>query len=374
MPDPLPATEHHPHARAVLTAALPPSGNASHAYLFHGPAGAGKRDTARAFAAALLSDGAPDPVGAARRVVEGVHPDLTWVTPSGAAEMLVGDIDEPVVAAAARTPFEARRRVFVIERAETMNDQAANRMLKTLEEPPPFAHLILLTAHPGNVLPTIASRCQPVRFEAPTTAQLAERLGRHGVPPDAADACARLSLGDGEKALALALGDGPALRAAAEAYARAAIAGEVVSRPWGALVERAAAAGEAAQAEVEARLAEDLDYLPSKEHGRAKREAGEVAKRAARRARTAALDHALQLAGLWLRDVTCVVDGAEDLVHHSDRVSVLREDASSFTSPHGLRAAVSLVDDTRFALAEVHATEELAVEALAYRIEGAVRG
>ena len=66
-----------------------------------------------------------------------MHPDLTWVAPSGAAEMLVADIEEPVVAAATRTPFEARRRVFVIERAETMNDQAANRMLKTLEEPPP---------------------------------------------------------------------------------------------------------------------------------------------------------------------------------------------------------------------------------------------
>ena len=96
-----------------------------------------------------------------------MHPDLTWVAPSGAAEMLVGDIDEPVVAAATRTPFEARRRVFVIERADTMNDQAANRMLKTLEEPPPFAHLVLLTDRPGDVLPTIASRCQHVRFDAP---------------------------------------------------------------------------------------------------------------------------------------------------------------------------------------------------------------
>jgi DNA polymerase III subunit delta' len=118
----LPGTERHPHARAVLTPALPPDGRPSHAYLFHGPAGSGKATVARAFAAALLSDGAPDPDSARARVEHGVHPDLTWVTPSGATEMLVSDIDEPVVAAAARTPFEARRRVFVIERAETMND------------------------------------------------------------------------------------------------------------------------------------------------------------------------------------------------------------------------------------------------------------
>ena len=59
------------------------------------------------------------------------HPDLTWVRASGAAEMLVGDIDEPVVAAASMTPFESARRVFVIEGAERMNDQAADRLLKT---------------------------------------------------------------------------------------------------------------------------------------------------------------------------------------------------------------------------------------------------
>ena len=85
-------------------------------------------------------------------MARGSHPDLTWVTPSGAAEMLVADVAEPVVAAAARTPFESARRVFVIEEAHTLNDQAANRMLKTLEEPPDFVHLLLLTDRPHEVL------------------------------------------------------------------------------------------------------------------------------------------------------------------------------------------------------------------------------
>src|SRR3954452_11904235 len=117
----LDVVDRHPHARAVLAAAIPPEGHPSHAYLFHGPAGAGKREAARAFAAELLADGAADPTNARRRVLDGVHPDLTWVRPSGAAEMLVADIDEPVVAAVTHTPFEARRRVFVIERADTLN-------------------------------------------------------------------------------------------------------------------------------------------------------------------------------------------------------------------------------------------------------------
>ena len=73
----------------------------------------------------------------------GSHPDLTWVKPTGAHVMRTDDVAEPVIAAAARTPFEARRRVFVLERVDTMNDEVANRLLKTLEEPASYVHLIL---------------------------------------------------------------------------------------------------------------------------------------------------------------------------------------------------------------------------------------
>jgi DNA polymerase-3 subunit delta' len=362
----LAGTERHPHARAVLGAGLPPKGTPSHAYLFHGPAGAGKAAVARAFAAELLADGAPDPDGARTRVEHGVHPDLTWVTPSGAAEMLVSDVDEPVVAAAARTPFEARRRVFVIERAETMNDQAANRMLKTLEEPAAFAHLLLLTSRPGDLLPTIASRCQHVRFDAPSPEELAQRLERQGVPPETARACARLALGDGERALRLALGDGPALRAGAEALARGALHDELADAPWRAILEQAKRAGDAAQQEVEQRVAAELEYLPVKERKRAEREGGEAAKRAWRRARLQALDEGLSLTGLWLRDVSCVAGGAPELAHASDRLETLRGDAEGRSGAR-LRAGVEIVDEARFAIS-LYVSEELALEALAYRL------
>ena len=169
----------------------------------------GERSAARAFAGELLARGAKDPQNVKTRVDHGAHPDLTWVAPSGAHEMLRRDVDEAVVAAAAHTPFEASYRIFVLERADTLIEQAANALLKTLEEPPSYVVLLLLTDKPSQVLPTIASRCQPVRFDAPSTDQLAQRLQSHGVPPETADAAARLSLGDGEKALALALGDGP---------------------------------------------------------------------------------------------------------------------------------------------------------------------
>src|ERR1700756_5463463 len=99
--------ERHPHARAVLEPALGAGAQASHAYLFYGPGGAGKRGAARAMAAEVVSEGSPDPEGARARVFSGAHPALTWVAPSGAHEILVSDIDGPVVSAASKTPFEA---------------------------------------------------------------------------------------------------------------------------------------------------------------------------------------------------------------------------------------------------------------------------
>jgi DNA polymerase-3 subunit delta' len=356
--------DQHPHAAAVLGAALADGGRPAHAYLLHGPAGTGKRRAARDFAAALLARGADDPDGARVRVEHGAHPDLSWVAPSGAHEMLRRDVGEAVVSAAARTPFEAGHRVFVLERADTMNDEAANALLKTLEEPPPYVVLMLLTDRPGQVLPTISSRCQPVRFDPIGPAKLAERLQENGVEPEAAQACARLSLGDGERALALALGDGPKLREQAEAFAR----GPASEHAWKPLLEQARRLGAAAREQVAAALADELSYLPKKEHKRRENEFGERARRAERRAATEALDHALQLVGLWYRDLACVAAGAPELVHHCDRLQQLQQDAAS-ADPARLRDVVELVDDTRARLA-LNVSEELALEALAYRLDG----
>src|SRR4051812_3893436 len=361
---PVSILEAHPHAAAVLGAAL--RDRPSHAYLFHGPAGSGKREAAREFAAELLARDAPDPGNAKARALAGVHPDLTWIAPSGAHIMLRGDVDQSVVAGAGDKPFEAGYRVFVLERVDTMDDPAANTLLKTLEEPPPYVVLILLTDRPTQVLPTITSRCQGVRFDAPAPARLAERVESRGVAPAAARACARLSLGDGERALALALRDGPALRARAEAFARAAPRGEIGRvRPWTEVLGAARAVGAAAEAELEAALAAELEYLPKKEHRRKRTEFTERARRAARRAETGALDHALQLVGLWYRDLACIAAGAEELVLATDRLEELRADPRD---AHALYAAVELVEDTRARL-PFNVSYDLALQALAYRLE-----
>jgi DNA polymerase-3 subunit delta' len=361
----LPGIDAHPHARAVLAPALAPGGAPSHAYLFHGPPGTGKRTIARAFAAALLADESHDAQSVQERIARDSHPDLTWVRPSGAAEMLVSDIEEPVVAAATRTPFESARRVFVIEGVETMNDQAANRMLKTLEEPAEFVHLLLLTDRREDVLATIASRCQPVRFDPLPPQRIAQ--GIEGVDADVATACARLSLGDARLAERLASGPGAALRASAEGFACAVLAGRSGERPWTAMLEAAKAAGAQAAEAAEERLSDELELLPKKERKKFEREAGEARRRGERRSRTQALDLTLRLAELWLRDVLCVCEDAADLVYAVDRLAELQADADGRASG-ALREAIELVQDTRLRM-QVNVSEELALEALAYRLE-----
>ena len=262
----LPGTEDHPHARMVLGAALGPDASPSHAYLFHGPPGTGKRTAARALAAELLAEGEADPDAARARVRAGTHPDLTWVRPTGAHEMRVSDVDEAVVAAAFRTPFESSRRVFVLEGADTMSDTVANRMLKTLEEPPAYVHLILLTDALGQVLETVVSRCQLVRFDPLPAERIAAILSEEGVEPARAGACGRLALGNLTRARFLASDEGEALRDDVERMVRDALAGEGrdvgAGEPWAPLHERAEAAGRDAAAEVAERARVRLEDEP----------------------------------------------------------------------------------------------------------------
>jgi DNA polymerase-3 subunit delta' len=366
----LSALERHPRARAVLSPALAPGGRPSHAYLFHGPGGAGKRSVARAIAAELLAEGAPNPESARARVASGSHPDLTWVSPSGAHEILVSDIDAPVISAASKTPFEASRRVFVIECVDELGDEAANRMLKTLEEPPSFVHLILLTDRLVEVLPTIRSRCQLVRFDSPSAAEIAARLRDEGVDDSVADACALLSLGDAGRARELASDEGAAIRAGAERIARAVLAGEAGgSQPWTELLGSVRARGEVIKSELEVRAAAEVELYPRKERKRIETEWSDRAKRARRRTETAALDLGLSLVSLWFADLICLGLGAPELVRHSDRLAELEADAGR--DPQRLRRAVELVEDTRQRF-QLNVSEDLACEALCYRLEHAV--
>jgi DNA polymerase III subunit delta' len=365
----LAGTEDHPQARIVLSSAL--ASGPSHAYLFHGPAGTGKRTVARAFAAELLAEGEDDPDDVRLRVEHGTHPDLTWVRPSGAHQMRVEDVNEPVIAAATRTPFEASRRVFVLERVDTLNDQAANRMLKTLEEPPAFVHLILLTDALGRVMETVVSRCQLVRFEPLPAARIAAALEAEGVPAERARACARLALGNAARARYLASAAGEELRGDVEHLVASALAGGRGEEPWRPLLERAERHRLDAEDAAAADRAERLELEPKGRERRAiERELEEAAKRDGRRARTEVLDLALSLTGLAFRDLVCLAEDASEAVLAGDHSDALAEQARG-RDPRRLREAAERCEDVRQAL-ELNVMEDLALAALGFRLTALV--
>jgi DNA polymerase-3 subunit delta' len=354
----------------VLGAALA-SGAPSHAYLFHGPPGTGKRTAARALAAELLAEGEPDPDAARARVHAGTHPDLTWVRPTGAHVMRVSDVDEPVVAAATRTPFEATKRVFVLERADTMNDEVANRLLKTLEEPPAFVHLLLLTDALGQVIETVVSRCQLVRFDPLPGERIATILEREGVDAARARACGRLALGNLTRARFLASDEGQALREDVERLVRDALAGETrdprAGEPWAPLLERAESRRAEAESDVARAAKERLELEPKgRDRSAIEREFDEAAKRDGRRARTEVLDLGLELAALTFRDLLCLAEGADTAVLTTDRAPDLAG-AARGRDARRLRHALERCEDARMSL-ELNVTEELALSALTLRL------
>jgi DNA polymerase-3 subunit delta' len=372
------STEHQPRARVALTAAL--ASEPSHAYLFRGPRGAGKSLVARAFAAEILAAGAADPDDARRRALldPSPHPDLVWLRPRGAQHM-VEEVREKVIRAASYRPFEAEKRVFVIEAAEQMRDESQNALLKTLEEPPAYVHLILLTAEPAILLETIASRCQPIDFAPLPPEAIEAELGSEA-SPDERSAAARLSAGDLARARYLLSDSGRALRATAlelgravgvdspdtqrvSASAEAMPAAPTASgSPWTQLLKAAEAEGEEIEVAVRKTLEEETEVGIK----RSAKDIADEAKRAGRRRRTEMLDLALELNATWFRDLAATAAGATGVVFNRDRLADLQSRAATL-DPSRPRRAAELVQDTRRRL-DLNVSEELALEALAFRL------
>ena len=140
-----------------------------HAYLFSGPTGAPLTDTALALAAALNCQTA---IGQAcghcdscSKIMSGIHPDVVTLIREGAAQIIpIESVRTQVIGRIGLPPHEAETRVFIVEEATALAPPAANSLLKTLEEPPARTVFVMCTTAPEQLLPTIRSRCQRLRF------------------------------------------------------------------------------------------------------------------------------------------------------------------------------------------------------------------
>ncbi|HSK82366.1 MAG TPA: hypothetical protein VK902_03030 [Rubrobacter sp.] len=282
------------------------TGEVSQAYLFHGPPGVGKRMVALRFGAALVAGGDE---AVEERALRGLHPDLTEIVPQGAFTT-IGQVREIVRLAASR-PFEGARRAFIL-RADTLNVQAANALLKTLEEPEGETVFVLLATSREGVLPTILSRAQILRFNPVPTNVVVGFLQERG----AAEPGLAAQLGRGSVGLSLRYAEDPEFAKLREAVF---VAGFALSEDFEGrheavrkIVGRAEAVGEAREREFIAEV-EEPD-----------RRAKEGAKRAGRAARDGAVREALELLALLYRDAAVTEADAEGLVANTDRVVEIR--------------------------------------------------
>jgi len=185
-----------------------------HAYLFSGYDGVGKKFTALTLAKALNCKKLPDdadnklPVDACDRCVschkidEGNHPDVRVIEPDG--QFIKIDQIRTLQRDVGYKPYEGRRKVYILDHAEALRPEAANALLKTLEEPSAEAMLVLVTSNVYALLPTVISRCQLVRFVSVGVQPLAELLAqKHGMPPEQARLIASLSGGCVGRAFAM---------------------------------------------------------------------------------------------------------------------------------------------------------------------------
>jgi DNA polymerase-3 subunit delta' len=335
-----------PAAQRLLGAAL--AEGPAHAYLFHGPPGVGKRNAAVGFAAKLLGDD--------ERVTRRTHPDLYVLEPLG--EMIRIDPIRELRRDLHMRPFEAERRVYLIFSAQLMNDEAADALLKDLEEPPPYAVMVLVADDLGPLPETIRSRCQLIPFRRLSEKAIRAELDARapGLAPEQATAYTRVAGGRLDRVERLLDPKAAERRNALLEVARAVYTdpefepGHAAARLVLSAKERGAEAKEAAEAELE-----HLD-LPT-------REGEQRVKRAQRGAEREEVLAELEELAAWFRDLIAAAVGAESAVLHYDHLAELREDGISERMAGAERAAEA-VRQTWRVFEEFNVDTSLALEAL----------
>jgi DNA polymerase-3 subunit delta' len=340
-------------AKRLLQAAL--DEGPVNAYLFHGPPGVGKRTAALAFAGELIGD--------AERVEHRLHPDLYVLEPLG--DQIRIDAIRELRRDLHMRPFEALRRVYLVIAADLMNEDAADALLKDLEEPPEYAVLVLVATRPSKLPETIRSRCQLVPFKRLSRQAIEVRLASAGasLAPDTLATLSRLAGGRIDRAERLLDPAAAARRGELIELARAVCTDERFDAGAAAraVVDSARRAGEEA-AKADAGAA-NLEGTAREQEQRARRIARGVEKEEI-------LDSLDVLTG-WYRDLLAVSVGAASVVQNTDRTDELAVDGAGI-EPAGAQQALQALIDARRSF-ELNVGAPLAFEALFIRLRSALR-
>lgn len=180
----------------------------SHAYILTGEAGMGRKSIANAFAMTLLCEkGGSEPCmvcHSCKQVLAGSHPDLIYVTHAKPNSIGVDDIREQINDTIMIRPYSSYYKIYIVDEAEKMTVQAQNALLKTIEEPPSYAVVILITTNQEAFLPTILSRCVQLKLKPLRDFTIKSYLTEHlNVPERDAELCAAFARGNLGKAIHL---------------------------------------------------------------------------------------------------------------------------------------------------------------------------
>ena len=186
-------------------------GKVAHAYLIHGEKGTGKKMLAGLFAKTLQCEaGGTDPCCQCRSCIQsdsGNQPDIIWVTHEKSV-ISVDDIREQVNGNVLVRPYSSKYKIYIIDEAEKMNQQAQNALLKTIEEPPAYGIILLLTTNADSFLQTIRSRCITLNLKAVKDETIHKYLmEKKQIPDYQADVCTAFAQGVVGKAVKLAGSD-----------------------------------------------------------------------------------------------------------------------------------------------------------------------
>ena len=186
------------------------AGKVSHAYIINGERNAGKEFIAKTFAMALQCENRQnvEPCGechSCKQALSGNHPDIIFITHEKPGTIGVDDIRRQINTDVAIKPYSGPKKIYIVSEGEKMTVQAQNALLKTLEEPPEYAVILILTDNVNTLLPTILSRCVVLNMKPVRDAQIKEYLMENmGIPDYKADICVAFARGNVGKARLLA--------------------------------------------------------------------------------------------------------------------------------------------------------------------------